>query len=92
MREGITSVYDDERTDRPTCTVTVGNTALVNELLGVDRRVTVRGITEQLLSLYALQRILTVESFRWVHGSRQTEARTVFDKFLSVTRHTVKIF
>jgi hypothetical protein len=34
FREGITSVYDDERTGPPTSTVTVGNIALVKELRG----------------------------------------------------------
>ena len=73
FREGRSSVLDDERTGPPTSTVTVGNAALVKDLLNNDRRFTVRCIAEELsLSYYTVQRILTDElnmskvAARWV--------------------------
>lgn len=73
FRNGRKSVLDDDRAGRPASAMTTSNATLVRELLDNDRRLTVRGIAEELsLSYSTVQRILTEElnmskvSARWV--------------------------
>jgi hypothetical protein len=102
FREGRTSMYDDEGTGRPTSTVTVGKTVLVKELLDVDRRVTVRGIAEQLSLIMPCNAfLLKCSTCRklplagypafWRKGTDKSSC-SVPENFSSVTRHIVKIF